>query len=95
MELPAGQAKNIFGQLDRNLRQIEDALHVSIIPRGGIVKIRGRREDVAETMQRRAERNVPLCFLRMRTSSSTQPPDVRSNRKRPDRSGMWTPSATI
>ena len=51
MELPAGQAKNIFGQLDRNLRQIEDALHVSIIPRGGIVKIRGRREDVAETMQ--------------------------------------------
>ena len=45
MELPAGQAKNIFGQLDCNLRQIEDALHVSIIPRGGIVKIRGRRED--------------------------------------------------
>ena len=41
MELSAGEIKEIFGQLDENVKKLEKALHVSIIARNGSVKIVG------------------------------------------------------
>ena len=41
MTIPAEHAGNLFGELDENLRHIEKALHVEIVPRGDSVKIYG------------------------------------------------------
>ena len=40
-ELPAEHARNIFGQFDAHLREVENRLHVSVIQRNGYVKIVG------------------------------------------------------
>ncbi|MBQ6385919.1 MAG: PhoH family protein [Lachnospiraceae bacterium] len=45
-DLPAEHERNIFGQFDANLRIIERALAVSIVPRDGRVKVIGEPENV-------------------------------------------------
>ena len=51
IEIPAGHEKNIFGELDCNIKSIERSLHVDIVPRDGTVKLFGSAENVS-----RAER---------------------------------------
>ena len=44
IEIPQGHERNIFGELDQNLKVIEKALKVEIVPRDGAVKIFGNAQ---------------------------------------------------
>ena len=44
--LPAEHAANIFGQFDSYMKKIEKTLHISIVLRGGEVKLIGKEKDV-------------------------------------------------
>lgn len=51
IDIPAGHERNIFGELDGNIKAVERSLKVEIVPRDGTVKIFGSPENVS-----RAER---------------------------------------
>ncbi len=46
IEIPVEHLENIFGQFDRNIKLIEQSLHVSLIARGDSVKILGEAERI-------------------------------------------------
>lgn len=41
LEIPAEHEANVFGQFDAFAKKIERSLHVTLISRDGVVKIRG------------------------------------------------------
>ena len=67
MEIPAKHAGNVFGELDTNLKKIEKALHVVLVPRDGTVKLFGS-EDGADKAERLL---VQLTALAERGSTIT------------------------
>ena len=46
IDVPVEHMQNLFGSHDAYIRKIEDDLHVMIVDRDGVVKIRGDREAV-------------------------------------------------
>jgi phosphate starvation-inducible PhoH-like protein len=48
IDIPSEHVKNVFGQLDANLKKIERTLHVSMIERDGELKIIGPEETVSK-----------------------------------------------
>ncbi|MGX8728260.1 MAG: PhoH family protein [Lachnospiraceae bacterium] len=46
LDIPAEHARNIFGELDANVRLIEKQLHVDIVQRNGAVAILGEEPDI-------------------------------------------------
>ena len=48
IDIPDGHEKNIFGELDVNIKAVEKALHVEIVPRDGTVKVFGSAESVSK-----------------------------------------------
>ena len=68
IEIPAGHEKNVFGELDGNIKTIERLLHVEVVPRDGTVKIFGNAENAA-----RAERIIrQMAALSERGNAITQ-----------------------
>ena len=53
IEIPAEHEKNLFGSGDAHIRQIEQALHVTLVDRNGKLRIMGEAENVS-----RAERLI-------------------------------------
>ncbi|MBQ5431788.1 MAG: PhoH family protein [Lachnospiraceae bacterium] len=47
LEIPSGDLQNIFGEFDRNVKLLEEQMHVDLIPRGDLVKMSGEERDLA------------------------------------------------
>ncbi|MBE5996866.1 MAG: PhoH family protein [Lachnospiraceae bacterium] len=68
IDIPAGHEKNIFGEFDANIKAVEKALAVEIVPRDGTVKIFGSAGNVS-----RAERILrQMAALSERGSTITK-----------------------
>lgn len=50
ISIPAEHIQNIFGQFDRNIKNIEKAYHVTIVLRGDSLKIAGEEDNVNKTI---------------------------------------------
>ncbi|MEE3355121.1 MAG: PhoH family protein, partial [Candidatus Weimeria sp.] len=47
LEIPSVDLQNIFGEFDRNVKLLEEQMHVDLIPRGDLVKMSGEERNLS------------------------------------------------